>query len=121
MICKTCEITWNVRSEFSYDHATETNRTCCVRKMEINEPSPTSEVGSALPTDPHLLALELQNRNLMEIIKNMQTPKAPQSDGKASHITLPKFNPDVAGVEPSLGAARWTLYLLITISKVAIW
>ncbi|XP_062142643.1 uncharacterized protein LOC133850536 [Drosophila sulfurigaster albostrigata] len=66
---------------------------------------PTSEVGSALPTahatDPYLSALELQNRNLMEIIKNMQTPRAPPADGKASYVTLPKFNPDIAGADAS--------------------
>ncbi|XP_044570229.1 uncharacterized protein LOC116654501 [Drosophila ananassae] len=73
--------------------------------MESLEGSPSSEVGSALPTDratdPYLLALELQNRNLLEIIKNMQTPRAPPTDGKVSHVTLPKFNPDSAGADAS--------------------
>ncbi|KAH8251496.1 hypothetical protein KR038_006493, partial [Drosophila bunnanda] len=73
--------------------------------METLEGSPTSEVGSALPTDratdPYLSALELQNRNLLEIIKNMQTPRAPPTDGKASYVSLPKFNPDSAGADAS--------------------
>jgi len=43
-----------------------------------NNNSATSEVGSALPTnitDAYLAALQVQNNNLLEIIKNMQTPR----------------------------------------------
>ncbi|XP_049307209.1 uncharacterized protein LOC125777120 [Bactrocera dorsalis] len=71
--------------------------------MNSNE-SPTSEVGSPEPTvqDPGqiLAALEAQNRNLMDMIKSMQTPM-PVADARPVHVALPKFNPDCAGADAS--------------------
>ncbi|XP_043063346.1 uncharacterized protein LOC122319747 [Drosophila ficusphila] len=65
----------------------------------------TSEVGSAPPKEDssstYRAALEEQNRNLMEIIKSMQAPRAPAMDGRALHVTLPKFCPDTAGADAS--------------------
>jgi len=77
--------------------------------------SATSEVGSALPTnitDAYLAALQVQNNNLLEIIKNMQTPRAPATDEKGKYVTLPKFNPEGAGAD----ATAWctTLDLIFT-------
>jgi len=64
-------------------------------QAQENVNAATSEVGSALPTnitDAYLAALQVQNNNLMEIIKNMQTPKASATDEKGKHIILPKFH-----------------------------
>ncbi|XP_070145132.1 uncharacterized protein [Drosophila kikkawai] len=73
--------------------------------MDETFTSPSSEVGSAPPPEQsptqYMAALEEQNKSLMEIIKTMQTPKAPASDGKTTHVTLPKFNPDGAGADAS--------------------
>ncbi|XP_044570425.1 uncharacterized protein LOC123257064 [Drosophila ananassae] len=63
----------------------------------------TSEVGSPPPqgqsSTHYTSALEEQNKNLMEIIKAMQAPRTSASDGKTTHVTLPKFNPDGAGTD----------------------
>ncbi|KAH8385263.1 hypothetical protein KR009_003449, partial [Drosophila setifemur] len=77
--------------------------------------APTSEVGSALPTDRssahYMTALEEQNKNLMEIIKTMQALRAPASDGRITHVTLPRFNPDVAGADASAWSTTVDLIL----------
>jgi len=73
-------------------------------QSQENINSATSEAGSALPTnitDAYLAALQVQNNNLMEIIKNMQTPRASATDEKGKHITLPKFYPEGAGADAS--------------------
>jgi len=99
------------------------------QQPKIND-SATSEVGSALPTnitDAYLAALQVQNNNLLEIIKNMQTPRAPATDEKGKHVTLPKFNPEGAGADATAWCTTVDLIfadkmpegsiLMITLSK----
>lgn len=49
----------------------------------------------------YLSALEQQNSNLMELIRNVQAPKAGETDGRASYVSFPKCNPDIAGTDVS--------------------
>lgn len=99
-------------------------------QAQENVNAATSEVGSALPTnitDAYLAALQVQNNNLMEIIKNMQTPKASATDEKGKHIILPKFHPEGAGADASAWCTTVDLIfadkmpegssLMITLSK----
>ncbi|XP_032582998.1 uncharacterized protein LOC116803251 [Drosophila sechellia] len=99
-------------------------------QAQINANAATSEVGYALPTnttDAYLTALQVQNYNLMEIIKNMQTPKASATDEKGKLITLPKFHPEGAGADASAWCTTVDLIfadkipegssLMITLSK----
>lgn len=99
-------------------------------QSQENINSATSEAGSALLTnitDAYLAALQVQNNNLMEIIKNMQTPRASATDEKGKHITLPKFYPEGAGADASAWCTTVDLIfadempegssLMITLSK----
>ncbi|XP_043064141.1 uncharacterized protein LOC122320104 [Drosophila ficusphila] len=73
--------------------------------MDNTNGPPTSEMGFASPTDKtpgqYMAALEAQNRTLMELLKSMQTPRTSAADDKATHVALPKFNPDGAGADAS--------------------
>ncbi|XP_067633181.1 uncharacterized protein [Eurosta solidaginis] len=65
------------------------------------EHAPASEVGWIPPKiDPNTQLrniLELQSRQIFELVKSLQAPK---STGQAERISLPKYNPDVSGADP---------------------
>jgi len=68
--------------------------------------NPTSEVGSvphpAFSEDQWRAVVEMQNRNLAELVKIMQVTPAREQQ-PSYDVKLPKFNPDAACVE----AAKW--------------
>ncbi|XP_029404240.2 uncharacterized protein LOC115065757 [Bactrocera dorsalis] len=81
--------------------------------MDSHNPIPTSEVGSPQPQvnpDDRLCALlEMQHRNLIEVLSAVKNAQAAPS--ASNSVTFPKFNPDSAGSSASTWCSTVDLIL----------
>jgi len=71
--------------------------------MENNNCAPTSEVGSgSLPNTidgPWRVLMEMQNKNLIELVKAIQSYKTASETPNKNTVVLPKFNADLDGAD----------------------
>lgn len=66
-----------------------------------------SEVGSGslpnMPNDPWQVLMEMQNKNLIELVKALKSAPSETTNNKT--VVLPKFNADLVGADASAWCA----------------